>query len=125
MGGTVGARIVEVVMTELTPSEDDVLEVWKPGKCDGPTFSSGGRCGSGARTGVRALAVMCGFSVSSEPLSDWSLELVAGGRGDWNWLSARKLGLSRSASVGNLNALVSAGLSPSTTAMSSSVSSLS
>jgi hypothetical protein len=89
MGATVGARIVEVVMTELMPSEEDVREVWKPGRCEGPTFSSGGRCGSGAMTGVRALAVTWGFSVSSEPLSEMSLGYVAGGRGDWNWLSDR------------------------------------
>ena len=116
MGATVGARIVEVVMTELMPSEDDVLEVWKPGKCEGPTFNSGGRCGSGAITGVRALAVTCGFSVSSEPLSDRSLGLVADGR---------RLGLSRTASGGNLKPVVSTGLSLSTMTASSSVSSLS
>src|SRR5690242_7401787 len=103
MGGTVGVRIVEVVMTELMPSEEDVLEVWKPGKCKGPTLTRGGRGGSGAMTGVRALAVTCGFSVSSEPLSHWSLGLTACRRGDWNGPSDRKLlGLSRTASEGNL-----------------------
>lgn len=82
IGGTAGARIVEVVITELTPSEEEVLEAWKPGKCEGPTFTNGGRCGSGGTVGVRALAVTCGFSVSSEPLSERSLGLGSGGRLD-------------------------------------------
>jgi hypothetical protein len=121
----VGVRIVELVMTELMPSEEEVLEVWKPGRCEGPTFSRGGRCGSGAMTGVRVLAVTCGFSVSSEPLSDWSLRLFADGRLDGYWPSDRKTGLSRSGSGGNLKALASIGFSASTTTIPSSVSSLS
>jgi hypothetical protein len=58
MGATAGVRTVDEVTTELTPSDDDVLEGWKPGKCDGPTFINGGRCGSGASTGVGALVAV-------------------------------------------------------------------
>jgi hypothetical protein len=43
MGGVVGARTVDVVMMELTPSEEGVLEARKPGKCEGPTLRRGGR----------------------------------------------------------------------------------
>ena len=65
-----GLRIVVFVTTELRPSDEDVLEGWKPGKCDGPTCTNGGRCGAGASTGVWALAVTRGVSVASETVSE-------------------------------------------------------
>jgi hypothetical protein len=60
MGGTAGIRAVEEVTMELRPSEEDAREGRKPGRCDGPTLSRGGRWGSGATTGVRALDVTRG-----------------------------------------------------------------
>jgi hypothetical protein len=43
MGAAGGMRTVEVITTELRPSDEDVLEGWKPGRWEGPTLSSGGR----------------------------------------------------------------------------------
>jgi hypothetical protein len=35
--------MVDVVMTELRPSEEEALEGRNPGRCEGPTLSNGGR----------------------------------------------------------------------------------
>src|SRR5690349_7232089 len=48
IGATAEVRTVDAVTIELKPSEEDALEGRKPGRCEGPTLSSGGRCGSGA-----------------------------------------------------------------------------
>jgi hypothetical protein len=72
--------MVEEVITELRPSEEDALEGRKPGRCEGPTLSNGGRWGSGATTGARALDVVRVTSELSKRLSGWPLALLGAER---------------------------------------------